>query len=123
MIATGHTYDRVCIERWLRSGHKTCPVTGMRLRHNELTPNFALRNAIQVSLPCVHYVMLKQNVWFMKVLVALFVSASNQGIVRHLHQHMSGVLCIDTNHDSAGQWARKSFPAWQKQAVSPMQSV
>ncbi len=48
IIATGHTYDRVCIERWLQSGNKTCPVTGMRLRHHELTPNFALRTAIHV---------------------------------------------------------------------------
>ena len=50
MVATGHTYDRVCIERWLQQGNRTCPVTGMRLRHLELTPNFALRNAIQVKL-------------------------------------------------------------------------
>lgn len=49
MVATGHTYDRVCVERWLGQGNRTCPVTGMRLRHLELTPNFALRNAIQVS--------------------------------------------------------------------------
>lgn len=79
MVATGHTYDRICIERWLAQvrcllsrfllvawekprcawehadwqsrpvqGNRTCPVTGMRLRHLELTPNFALRNAIQV---------------------------------------------------------------------------
>ena len=51
MVATGHTYDRVCIERWLAQGNRTCPVTGMRLRHLELTPNFALRNAIQVRFP------------------------------------------------------------------------
>ncbi|KAL4854787.1 F-box/WD repeat-containing protein 7 [Chlorella vulgaris] len=46
ILATGHTYDRHSIERWLAQGHKTCPVTGMRLRHLELTPNFALRSAI-----------------------------------------------------------------------------
>lgn len=50
IVATGHTYDRICIERWLQQGNRTCPVTGMRLRHLELTPNHALRNAIQVSL-------------------------------------------------------------------------
>lgn len=50
MVATGHTYDRVCIERWLAQGNRTCPVTGMRLRHLELTPNFALRNAVQVII-------------------------------------------------------------------------
>ena len=47
MVATGHTYDRQYIQRWLEAGNKTCPVTGVRLRHLELTPNFALRSAIQ----------------------------------------------------------------------------
>lgn len=46
ILSTGHTYDRSSIERWLEQGHKTCPVTGMRLRHMELVPNFALRSAI-----------------------------------------------------------------------------
>ena len=46
MIATGHTYDRPSITRWLAQGHRTCPSTGMRLRHLELVPNFALRSAI-----------------------------------------------------------------------------
>eukprot|EP00882_Tetradesmus_deserticola_P004990 GHRQ01005259.1.p1 GENE.GHRQ01005259.1~~GHRQ01005259.1.p1 ORF type:complete len:429 (+),score=103.88 GHRQ01005259.1:79-1365(+) len=58
MVATGHTYDRQCIAKWLAQGNRTCPVTGMRLRHLELVPNHALRNAIQewatahgISLP------------------------------------------------------------------------
>lgn len=51
IVATGHTYDRVCIQRWIEQSNRTCPVTGMRLRHLELTPNHALRNAIQVSRP------------------------------------------------------------------------
>ena len=46
VVATGHTYDRACIERWLGAGHGTCPATGARLRHLELTPNFALRDAV-----------------------------------------------------------------------------
>jgi F-box/WD-40 domain protein 7 len=50
MVATGHTYDKVCIERWLAQGNKTCPVTGMKLRHLELWPNYALRAAIQVGM-------------------------------------------------------------------------
>mmetsp|Transcript_22314 Transcript_22314/g.26847 ORF Transcript_22314/g.26847 Transcript_22314/m.26847 type:complete len:530 (+) Transcript_22314:256-1845(+) len=47
VVATGHTYDREFIQKWLETGHRTCPVTGVRLRHNELMPNFALRNAIR----------------------------------------------------------------------------
>lgn len=49
MRELGNISCRLCIERWLAQGNRTCPVTGMRLRHLELTPNFALRNAIQVS--------------------------------------------------------------------------
>lgn len=48
MVATGHTYDRSSITRWLAQGNKTCPLTSLRLRHFELTPNFALRAAIRV---------------------------------------------------------------------------
>jgi F-box/WD-40 domain protein 7 len=47
ILATGHTYDRQSIEYWIQQGNKTCPVTGMKLRHTEMTPNFALRSAIQ----------------------------------------------------------------------------
>ena len=54
VLATGHTYERVYIERWLQQGNRTCPVTGMRLRHLEKTPNFALRVAVQVRHQPLH---------------------------------------------------------------------
>ena len=47
ILATGHTYDRENIEHWIQQGNRSCPMTGMKLRHTELTPNFALRNAIR----------------------------------------------------------------------------
>jgi hypothetical protein len=40
------TYERAAIERWLLSNH-TSPVTGVRLPHKLLTPNFALRKVIE----------------------------------------------------------------------------
>jgi F-box/WD-40 domain protein 7 len=61
MVATGHTYDRSCIERWLAQGHRTCPATGVRLRHLELTPNFALRSAIQVRPVCTPHFVIETN--------------------------------------------------------------
>lgn len=48
ILATGQSYHRASIVRWLEAGHKTCPSTGTRLRHLELVPNFALRSAIVV---------------------------------------------------------------------------
>lgn len=44
--ADGQTYDRPGIERWLRT-HNTSPKTGAELEHKRLTPNFALKGAIE----------------------------------------------------------------------------
>lgn len=46
IVATGQTYERESIERWLNSKHRTCPKTGQTLQHLSLAPNFALRNLI-----------------------------------------------------------------------------
>ncbi|GJN13725.1 hypothetical protein PR202_gb00463 [Eleusine coracana subsp. coracana] len=43
----GISYDRRAIERWLGSGHATCPVTGHPLSLADLTPNHTLRRLIQ----------------------------------------------------------------------------
>ena len=42
----GQTYERTAIEGWLLT-HNTSPATGAVLPHKELTPNFALRKAIE----------------------------------------------------------------------------
>lgn len=47
IIATGQTYERDSIQKWLNSGHRTCPKTGQKLNHSTVAPNFALRNLIQ----------------------------------------------------------------------------
>ncbi|KAK6118651.1 hypothetical protein DH2020_047564 [Rehmannia glutinosa] len=46
IIATGQTYERESIQRWLNSGHRTCPKTGQKLKFLTVAPNFALRNLI-----------------------------------------------------------------------------
>ncbi|XP_068639010.1 U-box domain-containing protein 19-like [Aristolochia californica] len=45
-VATGQTYDRVSIEKWLRAGNFICPKTGEKLMNTELVPNSALRKLI-----------------------------------------------------------------------------
>ncbi|XP_040381333.1 U-box domain-containing protein 21 [Oryza brachyantha] len=45
--ATGITYDRECLERWLERGHGSCPVTGRPVRMGDLVPNHATRRMIQ----------------------------------------------------------------------------
>lgn len=46
IIATGQTYERSCIQKWLESGKRTCPKTGLSLPHTNLTPNHVLRSVI-----------------------------------------------------------------------------
>ncbi|KAJ8471766.1 hypothetical protein OPV22_026109 [Ensete ventricosum] len=46
-IATGQTYDRASISKWLKSGCLTCPVTGEKLANTSLVPNSAVRNLME----------------------------------------------------------------------------
>lgn len=46
IVATGQTYDRTSITRWIQAGHSTCPKTGQKLAHRELISNFVLRSLI-----------------------------------------------------------------------------
>ncbi|XP_010253985.1 PREDICTED: U-box domain-containing protein 14-like [Nelumbo nucifera] len=46
IVATGQTYERSCIQKWLDAGHKTCPKTQQTLLHTALTPNYVLKSLI-----------------------------------------------------------------------------
>lgn len=46
VTSTGHTFERASIEAWFATGRTTNPITGLRLASRDLTPNFALRDAI-----------------------------------------------------------------------------
>lgn len=43
----GFTYEGDAIREWLENGHDTSPMTNLKLSHLFLTPNHALRLAIQ----------------------------------------------------------------------------
>ncbi|XP_021841623.2 U-box domain-containing protein 1-like [Spinacia oleracea] len=45
-VATGHTYDRDSISKWVNSGHRTCPKSGWKLTHMALIPNYNLKSMI-----------------------------------------------------------------------------
>ncbi|CAN4083895.1 unnamed protein product [Withania somnifera] len=56
ILSSGHTFDRSSIQRWVDSGHRTCPVTKLPISDPvSLIPNHALRSLISkytlVSLP------------------------------------------------------------------------
>ncbi|KAG5240463.1 U-box domain-containing protein [Salix suchowensis] len=46
IVATGQTYERSCIQRWVDTGNSTCPKTQQKLEHLTLTPNYVLRSLI-----------------------------------------------------------------------------
>uniref|UniRef100_A0A0E0LFV5 RING-type E3 ubiquitin transferase n=1 Tax=Oryza punctata TaxID=4537 RepID=A0A0E0LFV5_ORYPU len=46
IIATGRTYERRSIQKWLDAGQRTCPKTQQPLGHLSLAPNYALKNLI-----------------------------------------------------------------------------
>ncbi|CAJ1933115.1 unnamed protein product [Sphenostylis stenocarpa] len=47
VASDGFTYERKAISEWLENGHETSPMTNLKLSHPHLTPNHALRLAIQ----------------------------------------------------------------------------
>ncbi|KAK1300014.1 putative U-box domain-containing protein 50 [Acorus calamus] len=46
IAADGFSYEEEAIEEWLHSGHETSPMTNLRLKHKDLTPNHTLRSLI-----------------------------------------------------------------------------
>ncbi|KAL9241942.1 hypothetical protein vseg_015994 [Gypsophila vaccaria] len=46
IVATGQTYERSYIQRWIDSGNLTCPKTQQKLQNFTLTPNYVLRSLI-----------------------------------------------------------------------------
>ncbi|GMH02042.1 hypothetical protein Nepgr_003881 [Nepenthes gracilis] len=46
IVATGQTYERSYIQRWIDSGNVTCPKTQQKLQNFTLTPNYVLRSLI-----------------------------------------------------------------------------
>ncbi|XP_015065096.1 U-box domain-containing protein 8 [Solanum pennellii] len=56
ILSSGHTFDRSSIQRWVDSGHRTCPITKLPISDPvSLIPNHALRSLISnytlVSFP------------------------------------------------------------------------
>ncbi|KAH7432138.1 hypothetical protein KP509_07G010000 [Ceratopteris richardii] len=46
IVATGQTYERASIQKWLDAGNRTCPKTQQVLPHLILTPNYVLKSLI-----------------------------------------------------------------------------
>ncbi|KAK7339090.1 hypothetical protein VNO77_19733 [Canavalia gladiata] len=47
IVASGQTYDRPFIQKWMNAGNRTCPRTHQVLSHTVLTPNHLIREMIE----------------------------------------------------------------------------
>ncbi|AEE33333.2 RING/U-box protein [Arabidopsis thaliana] len=47
MAADGFTYELEAIQKWINTGHRTSPMTNLKLSHFSFFPNRALRSAIE----------------------------------------------------------------------------
>ncbi|KAG6605313.1 U-box domain-containing protein 27, partial [Cucurbita argyrosperma subsp. sororia] len=54
-LATGVTYDRSSIQRWLDSGNNTCPATMQLLLSKDFVPNCNLKRLIQIWSHTLHF--------------------------------------------------------------------
>ncbi|KAJ0112288.1 hypothetical protein Patl1_01509 [Pistacia atlantica] len=52
VLASGQTFDRPYIQRWLKAGNRTCPRTQQVLSHTILTPNYLIREMISQWCKC-----------------------------------------------------------------------
>lgn len=52
VVSTGQTYDRPFIQKWLKAGNRTCPLTQQVLSHTNLTPNHLIREMISQWCKC-----------------------------------------------------------------------
>lgn len=43
IVASGQTYERASIQKWLDHGLTTCPKTGQKLAHSNLIPNYTVK--------------------------------------------------------------------------------
>ncbi|KAJ0233758.1 U box domain-containing protein [Hirschfeldia incana] len=84
IIASGQTYERLCIEKWFSDGHNTCPKTQQQLSHLCLTPNYCVKALISswceqngVQVPDGPPESLDLNYWRL----ALSVSESGKSVV------------------------------------------
>uniref|UniRef100_A0A166CVN1 U-box domain-containing protein n=1 Tax=Daucus carota subsp. sativus TaxID=79200 RepID=A0A166CVN1_DAUCS len=50
IIASGQTYERICIGKWFSDGHNTCPKSQQHLSHLCLTPNYCVKGIENYNL-------------------------------------------------------------------------
>ncbi|KAK9740882.1 hypothetical protein RND81_03G068100 [Saponaria officinalis] len=96
-LSTGVTYDRCSIQRWLESGHTTCPATMQPLSSTSFVPNLTLLRLINLwpslSLPTTRERLVNNSLVCLRKLVEQVTSSSDESC-RVLVESKEFVECL-----------------------------
>uniref|UniRef100_A0A2P2LC98 RING-type E3 ubiquitin transferase n=1 Tax=Rhizophora mucronata TaxID=61149 RepID=A0A2P2LC98_RHIMU len=114
IIASGQTYERICIEKWFSDGHDTCPKTQQRLSHLTLTPNYCVKGLVTswceqngVPVPDGPPESLDFNYWR---LAMCQLEATNSGSVECLGtDKLKGVKVVPMEESGTIEEARENY--------------
>ncbi|KAK9751153.1 hypothetical protein RND81_02G245800 [Saponaria officinalis] len=104
IIASGQTYERVCIEKWFTDGHNTCPKTQQQLSHLCLTPNYCVKGLIGswceqngVLLPDGPPESLELNYW--RLALSDSESVQSRSVTSNNSGKLNGVKAVPVEND------------------------
>ncbi|KAJ4834042.1 U-box domain-containing protein 6 [Turnera subulata] len=99
IIASGQTYERICIEKWFSDGHDTCPKTQQKLCHLCLTPNYCVKGLVAswcehngVSVPEGPPESLDLNYW--RLAMSQLESANSRSVDSVSREKLKGVKVV-----------------------------
>ena len=78
IVASGQTYERVFIRKWLDLGYNVCPKTRQTLGHTNLIPNYTVKQLIE-NWSEIHGIMLPDPVELLSLNFPVSLNLANDG--------------------------------------------
>ncbi|CAN8269966.1 unnamed protein product [Cochlearia groenlandica] len=88
VLASGLTYDKLYIKKWLSSGNRTCPKTQQVLLHTSLTPNLLIHDMISKWCKKIGLETTKKNQYHPNL-----VHVEEETVTRSDHEIFNSLLC------------------------------
>ncbi|KAF8664037.1 hypothetical protein HU200_054944 [Digitaria exilis] len=76
IVASGQTYERVFIRKWLELGYNVCPKTRQTLGHTNLIPNYTVKQLIE-NWSEIHGIMLQDPVELLSLSFPVLLNLTN----------------------------------------------
>jgi hypothetical protein len=84
IVASGQTYERVFIKKWLDLGYNVCPKTRQTLGHTNLIPNYTVKQLIE-NWSEIHGIVLPDPVKLLSLSFPVFLNLTNDGTSDRSH--------------------------------------